>query len=274
MATLAWIQPFNPVALDWAARVVVNGGAAPAITSVAALSTFWSAIQSAGIDSKMLSVMCYSPDNLIASITPLYKTVGNDPWTNTGPFVSGDLTTGGLTGDGTSKYLKTGIIPNTHVASVNSVGLTVYSITASDAITVVELGCASSGTAQLEIYFGYSGVSYWDAWNTSNGRISAANSLWSGFLSGNRTAVNAAAIYRANSGNAFNTLVSGSVSNTGTRSTNELYAHCTNSVGTPLAFSTRQISFMAVHAGLTSGEAQSLYNAVQTMRTALGGGYV
>jgi hypothetical protein len=114
-------------------------------------------------------------------------------------------------------------------------------------------------------------------WGASGGDAFFSTALpsntWPGFISLNRTATNALALYGASQATAFNTLASNSTAQTkGTGPSVELYAWGQNSNGTAASFSGKRDSFIAVHAGLTSTEAQALYNAVAAMRTSFGGG--
>lgn len=260
----------------WAAQVVTNGGAAPSSTTICAFDTFWSAVVTAGIDSKMLSVNCMAPDSLIAARTPLYKTAGNALWTDAvTPFASGDLTVNGLKSDGANKYLKTGIIPSSHIPSATSAGLTVYVTENPGSAPRGEIGCYDGNTFLLDV--DYSGLVLWDCWNfsTGAGRVEVSGyANWTGFMSGNRTASNATAVYKAKSSVPFATVGSHTGSG-GSRPSSEIFAFCIHlGGGTVSDITTRRLSFVAIHTGLTSGEAQSLYNAIQAMRTTLGGGYI
>jgi hypothetical protein len=114
-------QVSNAEAQDWINRVYANGGTVSTSTA-SAVSTFCDAIEAAGIRDRFYRMGIFAGDNLNAALVPLYRgptfggtTYGNATDTNNGPFVSGDYTetgsTGGLTPNGTSKYLATGLNP-------------------------------------------------------------------------------------------------------------------------------------------------------------------
>lgn len=271
--------PFNSMVMDWEARVLVNGGADPSIPTLTAMSAFADALDAANLTAKMIAVNCFVPDNLIAAITPLIKVAGNDPWTNIGPFVVGDLTVNGLVGDGATKYLDTGVIPNVAGGAnyaTNPLGLSAYFSTtpASPAQDVGSFtGIFDLRAMILELF---SGTSYWvypydsgSAWMQSAGTPA-------GYYSGNRTAGNVNDFYFANSGTPHGPLVATNVQNEGAnlQPSHEIYAFAINASGSPNGFSNKRISFVAIHFGLTQAESLSLFNAVQTLRTALGGGFV
>lgn len=112
-------------ALDWARRVVTNGGSVSQLT-LRAVSAFCDAVERAGIRDRFyrLNLFCGNSDaSLNAVRTPLYRgpslggtQYGNATDTNVN-FVQGDYAetgaSGGLTGNGTSKYLDTGFAMNT-----------------------------------------------------------------------------------------------------------------------------------------------------------------
>lgn len=263
---------------SWAARVVANGGAAPAGATVTALQTFWASLVSAAIDTKIIAMIPLVSDNLTAAITPIFggSAVGNDPWTNNN-FVGGDLTADGLLGAST-KYLNTGLNPNTiYSGSAASGGLSVYTFTGSNASTI-EIGCAVGAANDFfQAYVGFGGTAFFDCWNTNgtnSGRVSGANSNFAGFVTFNRTSATASAIHKANSGTAFTAIVSGTgQASIDTPPNATIYGFATQANGSPGSYTTRRLSFLAVHMGLSAAEAEDLFDAVQALRVALGGGY-
>lgn len=132
----AAVVTYNAEALAWKTAAEANGGTVTTST-LAAVSTFCDAIDAAGIRSKFLRVNLFCGDNLAAARTPLYRGAssggsqyGNTTDTNNGPFVSADYSEStGLNGNGTSKYLDTGLTLNTAYTfgcEYNNVHLTVY----------------------------------------------------------------------------------------------------------------------------------------------------
>jgi hypothetical protein len=123
--TLRPRNALHPEAADWAARVVANGGTVG--TSLPAVSAFCRAIDAAGIRDRFvrLNLFCGGPSGTVAGLNaclvPLYRgptpggaTLGGSTDTNTGSvFVTADYTeteaSGGLLGDGSTKYLDTGL---------------------------------------------------------------------------------------------------------------------------------------------------------------------
>ena len=108
----------HPEANAWRTAVVANGGSVSAST-MKAVSKFCGDIDAASIRDRFYRLNLFCGSNLNAVLVPLYRgpsrtgsQFGNTTDTNNGPFVSGDYTetgaTGGLKGNGTSKYLDTG----------------------------------------------------------------------------------------------------------------------------------------------------------------------
>lgn len=126
----------HPEALAWQTRVIANGGTVSAST-LAAVSTFCAAIDTAGIRDRFYRLNLICGSNLAASLVPLYRgrsqagaQVGGNTDTNNN-FVSGDYveansTTGGLKSDGSTKYLDTGLNLVSVGASVTDVHLSAY----------------------------------------------------------------------------------------------------------------------------------------------------
>lgn len=112
---------FHPDAADWRARVIANSGSVSAST-MKAVSTFCGAIQAAGIRDRFLRLNLFCGSNLNAALVPLYRSasfggspLGNATDTNNGPFVgigTDYAENSGLLGNGSSKYLNTGVPMN------------------------------------------------------------------------------------------------------------------------------------------------------------------
>jgi hypothetical protein len=108
----------HPEAASWRTRVIANGGTVSAST-FAAVETFCRAIETAGIRDRFYRLNLFAGTGLAACLVPLYRgqslggtQFGNATDTNVN-FAAGDYvetgSTGGLTGNGSSKYLQTGL---------------------------------------------------------------------------------------------------------------------------------------------------------------------
>lgn len=260
--------------LDWAARVVANGGAAPAQATLDALDTFYSALVAAGLDSKMKVVNVYAPDSLTACLTPYFVGTGSDPWGNMGPFTSSELTVNGLKGNGTTMALDTGVLLETEFpAPSNSHGFTLYTFDGLNENKRDGGATDSGGVEQLHhLALATTNLNY--STPSAGNVVSVANNNFAGYVCMQRINSTDLEVYRANSGTAHALLGSYTGVKVGSLpAVRSFYVHGSNNVGT-LAFAcTRRLSFAALHDGLTSGESSDLFDAVQQLRTDFGGGY-
>jgi hypothetical protein len=105
----------------WVGRVIGNGGSV-SVTTAQAVSDFCTAIDAAGIRDRFYRLNLFAGTGLSAALVPLYRgpslggtQFGNATDTNSN-FVSGDYvetgSTGGLLGNGSNKYLNTGLNAN------------------------------------------------------------------------------------------------------------------------------------------------------------------
>jgi len=261
------------LASAWADQVVTNGGVRPGATSIAAAGNFLDGLMTDLIYSKMIAINIFAPDNLIASITPLIKTAGNTPWTNTN-FVLGNLSANGLS-SASSGFLKTGVNPNVVYASANDAGFTFYANTAGSAPKMRMLSIDGSNAAGLYCDASAANSGAYGIWNQSPAIGGLATNIYF-FFSNNRTASNASAIYLANGSLGFTTLQA-SAGAPGTRPNLDVWVFTWNFNGSPSqtldAGGLTTCSFAAIHNGLSSAEANLFFNRVQTLRQTLGGGY-
>lgn len=260
---------------NWSARVVTNGGAAPAAATVTAMATFVDSLITGQIWTKMLAINPIAPDNLTAARTPLLLGISSSLWTNSN-FVAGDLTVNGLKGNGSNKKLTTGVLTTELTASNH--GWTVYGFDVVD--TGSDLGAYNATTGFSVNVFAAGNTWYDDSNNgggANNGRLSPANANWAGYTSCNRVSTSDQRIFIASSTKAHQQLALNSnvVPDELGAVNKEFYAWCfNNNGGTGLQFSARRNSFYAFHLGLTLAESAVFYSAVQALRVALGGGYV
>jgi hypothetical protein len=261
----------------WATRVVANGGVAPSQATKDAIANFQCGLITDGLDTLMISWNAIVPDNLIAAKTPqLVGTGGDDPWNDGGGFVGGDLTVNGLkaTGNpGAAKQMATGLNPTTIYASDNDGGITFYSFD-NDGGANATSGLTATGIMDLQQF---AGSTFSDCYGAGTGRINAADANFTGYVSGNRTAANAHAVYQANSVTPHHTLVSGAGASDTARPNNggpgvgagiNFWA-----IGSGGTFSNQRLSFCAIHHGLTSAQSALFFARIQTLRQALGGGF-
>jgi len=160
--------------------------------------------------------------------------------------------TTGITGDGSTMYGDTGYNPNSEGDDVNDFGLT---ISAEDKTGGYAIG-SSSGTNRTG--FRYNGTA----------KISYLGVI-SSFLQVTNNAEFVNTIVRRSSTDQEmyvegSSIGSNSTLNTGAAPTQPIYVMCYNSGGTPAGYYSGEWSFVAIHAGLTDGEAQDLADAIST----------
>lgn len=265
----------NPDAQAYADDVVANGGDPLSEAQLQAFSDFCDALDTASISGKMISVMVFWRD-LTTAFTPLYQVGGNDPWTNNN-FVVGDLSVNGLKGDGSTTYLDSGFT-GTDLFTVSNAGLSlmVYEHVSpsgaatefggDDFVNYFQLRTAYGADPILADAFCYSGEA--ESYAPS---VSYSPSPITGMFSLNLTSATAFAFYHGTAAGNLTTLGTNATEQTHVSDTN-LFSHCYNSQGSASTFTLARISFIALHSGLTLGEAQDLYDAAYALRTALGGG--
>lgn len=272
-------MPTGDVVGNWVGRVLANGGAAPSSGTQSAHLTFYRGLLADNIVSKMKVVLTVSPDNLIAATTPfLNPGAGADPWTNHN-FLSGDLTTGGLIGNGTSKFLDSGLIPSAVFSGITDGGLTVYASANNTNASESDFNVSQGSTQAMALYVAFAGSAICDMYSQSagSGRITATNTSFLGYLSANRGTLGSSvieAIYKGNSSGGHSTLASSTTSSGGSLPTLSLYAFAQHTGSGAIQFSVKRFSFFAIHSGLTATESSNFYSRIQALRTALGGGFV
>lgn len=254
----------------WVATVVANGGAAPSAATQAAICAFQDGLVADGLDTQMLHWNAIVPDNLIAAFTPQLLGLGTRAvWTNSGPFVIGDLTVDGLKGDAVGKFSATGVAPSTIFSSDDDCGISIYLFTNPNSASC-DIGVTQG--ANLTSIQPFAGTTFFDSYAIA-GRISAANAGFVGFISGNRVAGPTTSIYEASSTVPFNTLVTANVAAGGNRPATEYYAWAMDNGGVQASLSDHRMSFIGFHHGLTAANDLKLFNRVQALRVALLGGF-
>lgn len=261
----------HPEAADWANRVITNGGTVSGST-LNEVSSFCRRIDAAGIRDRFfrLNLFCGNSDaSLNAVRTPLFRgpsrtgtQYGNTTDTNFN-FVQGDYAetgaSGGLTGNGSSKYLNTGL-PAT------------YPPTAGDRHTSVYISTLSTGDALIGVYdtppvFYYElfvssdQVRYFiNVGTTENLSYARSAGLWQ--ANGTTTRV----LYKDGASVATG---SGGIDSVST-STRPFFIFATNNVGNPSAPYAGRLAAYSI--GLSMGDTQAaLYSTAMTaFQAALG----
>lgn len=259
----------HPEAAAWATRVVANGGSVSG-TTLSAVSKFCASISAAGIRDRFYRLNLFCGTGLSACLVPLYRgqslggtQYGGTTDTNNGPFVSGDYAetgaSGGLTGDGTSKYLDTGFAMNT-LPSTTSGHAAVYCRNRSSSSTfrgMVGVGLAA-GTG-----FGVAtDATVYAEW----GNFANASNNTNGLIVASRVSSTSLTAYVAGSSIATNTT---SITPTASSLAAALFVS-RNSAVSHSFFDNRSYGFYSIGLGLTASQVASLTTAVNALQTALG----
>jgi hypothetical protein len=269
-------------ALDWATRVSSNGGVI-STTTLRAVSDFCAAIDRGGLRSSMYRLNLFAGGNLSGALVPLYRgptfggtTFGNSTDTNVN-FVSADFVetgaTGGLKGNGTSKYLTTGFATNSlpsatsfHLSS-SATGLATSGATAPT--LVGSFDNTAAGLAVLDDYAGYVNARAFRHGSFTSGQfpaVSTPGSVESHFI-GVRTSATLSTIYRGGSSAATNTTTRAPI-----RTAQEMYVFALNVVGAvgSGSYSASRMRMYSIGTGLDATQAAAFSAAVIAFNTALG----
>lgn len=150
-------------ALDWARRVASNGGNVSRGT-LRAVSNFCDAIERSGIRDRFYRLNLFCGTGLNACLVPLYRgpsfggtQFGNTVDTHNINFVSGDYvesgaTSGGLTGNGSTKYLQTGIAPSAWTGASGGSHLAAYKCTSTNTGALVSSRLQGADSALWQIW--------------------------------------------------------------------------------------------------------------------------
>lgn len=257
----------------WSTQVVANGGAAPSQATINAIANFQCGLITDGLDTLMLAWNAIVPDNFIASLTPQLPGTGGRVLWQQNAMTAADLSINGLTGGGGgfTTYMKTGIVPNTVFPSVNNTGMTVYTFSAANTATETSMGCGDAGpTNYYSMYNCLSGLKYYQE---AGAAMTDANPF-NGYVSGNRTAANAKAWYKANSVTPHALIASSVAAPAAAMTAQDFWIFVFNQNNVAVGRSTSTLSFIAIHQGLTEAQSALFFARIQTLRTALGGGFV
>ena len=270
----------HPEAQVWR-NAVVGGGGSVSTATLKAVSDFCKSIDTAGIRSKFrrLNLFCGNSDaSLVAVRTPLYRgesrtgtQYGSSLDTNVN-FVEGDYTetgaSGGLLGNGTSKYLNTGFnvdqLPgaaNCHIASYIRGTQDIAS-----ARTLVGV-LFNSVTDRYRLFLQLSGSSapnYGIQTELGKANSASANNRTNtngGLLIASRTSTTSLTLY-----DDAVSIGTSAVSTAETTGASPFFVFARNG---PTEYYNGRMAGYSIGAGLSNAEATSYYNAMNTFQTAL-----
>lgn len=249
----------------WYAAVVAAGGTANEQT-LDGLDAFVTAAKAKGYWSQLLRFNPFLGDQLAAALIPLKAGGGNATETNVGPFVAGDYTlAGGLTGDGSTKWLRTGWIPSTELVTTLDAHFGLFVLTAPTSANRNFIGSLTSGNNFFSQYR-TTGTQYFQNLGRDIANITPtfANPP-AGHLVTSVTASATGAFYQ-------NAAANGTIPNatTNNRSPVECYVFDINNNGAHIGACPMRLGGYHFGLGLTAQNVSDLYSDLLTLHTAVG----
>ena len=274
----------HPEAAAWRTAVVANGGTVSAST-MNAVSKFCRAIDAAGIRDRFyrLNLFCGTSDaSLNAVRTPLFRgqsrtgtQYGGTLDTNVN-FVQGDYAetgaSGGLVGNGTTKYFNTGLAPNA-LPSVATGHMAYWTEGGTVTSTKIVIGTAdATDRYRMDIRTSATGgnLSVWGK-TTGAGNVVSGNTSQdsgAGLFAVTRTSSTALTIYKNGSTLGESPTATGSV--TPAAHGNAWFVFAYNNAGTASDFYQYRLRSYSIGDGMTAAQMLSYYTALLAFNTAMG----
>lgn len=265
-------------AIDWATRASANGGLI-STTTIRAVSEFCRAVDTAGIRGRFARLNPFAGGNLSGALVPLYRSfsfggtvIGNATDTNVN-FVSGDYAetgaSGGLTGNGTTKYLSCGssILSQVGVGDVH-IGVSGGSLTTSgtESVVVGGTGASANNIASLQMRSVGTAVNRVYANGTPTAFRDASSAASSGHIIGTAVSTTDLRIYQNGTQNGATLTTTRS----GTLTTSPVFVFCAGVAGVPQSFSSARLTSYSIGRGLTASQAAAFSAAMNALNTTLG----
>jgi hypothetical protein len=266
----------HPEVQNWNTRVIANGGTASSGT-LDALSTFCAAIDAgSGLRAAITRLNLFCGDNLNACLVPLYlaessgaQAKGNITDINNN-FVSGDYAasgaSGGLTGNGTTKFLNTGL-PQNEVGSSTSSHLSLSGTSLPTNVDAVALGSFNGAAASIDDINlkvgGNTGVTYRSGILASSSIAPASSYV---HLVGTRNAGNTSAVLYSSGVFIGSNALGASIS----RTTRPYFIFALNNAGTAAGIVGGRLRMYSIGSTLTAAQILAFSNAVSAFNVALG----
>lgn len=277
-------RTIHPEAADWANRVRTNGGSVSG-TTLSAVSKFCVAIQQANIRDRFIRANLFCGTGLSACLVPLYRgpslsgtQYGNTTDTNNGPFVSTDYAetgaSGGLTGNGSSKYLLCGSVLSAvfrESSHMMAYGSSLTSPVAADRLLLGAQGASAAGLVAIQTRDGAS-VSltrYFSGNNASNPAdgTAAGSGFADGCIVGSAVSSTDARVFR-NGSQIGSTVTANRGTGAQTSVSCAVFAFSNN--GSILGYQSARLCGYSIGLGMTPQQVSSYYVAIQAFQTALG----
>lgn len=273
------VQEVSGRVCDWAHRVIANGAGVTAQATRIAMNTFDLAIVAGALDSHIYTLSTVVPDSLTASLTPLYKAQGSDPYS--GDWAASGSTVGiganGWTFPSANSGVGTGAIPSNFFTTGNG-GVSFYAYNNTSDASIPSAGASVNAAAnQMQSYCNQAGTFFQSMFAQDAAFLGVAlpSNPFTGYLSANRVSTTDIRLFGANSTTAHGQIgATNANANAATPPTVAFTVFDVNNNGAPTAGTTgKTFSYFSLHDGFTQAQSLAEFNAVQTLRTALGGGF-
>lgn len=283
---------------EWLARIAANGGITPPIEEQFAVCDFVSALKDWGLWDLIYAITYFSPNGRQTAETWLKPGPFSDVWTWSAPAGAQTFTVNGI--DNVGLMSQTTVLP-TDLFTTTDCGISGYvghdvllSAPNNRGVTGTFVGSwGSGGTLHLHPYAGEPvitggahidpvfGFTWGGCWVYGSPRISAAQRLpaqiahdGAGFVSLNRLGVQNCSVYYG----ASDSPISAPLINLNSLAWSGGIASAPMQIFGGQFGDTHRFrgvcSMLAFHKGLAQSQVATLFNIVQTLRMALGGGYV
>jgi len=254
--------PIDSDVIGWKSRVIAAGGTVSSGT-VLALSRFSKACKAAGLWDKLNRVNLFCGDQLAAALIPLKVGSGSATDTNVN-FVSGDYTEAtGITGNGSSKYLNTGVAQNALTAA--SRHLSVYARVRGTNTFRGVIGSRTGASTNQWAISTLNPVSTAGYQSSSTATGASFSPVPAGFIVGSGTDTSSV-LYSA--GSSVNTTAVAAA----TPSANALFVFAVNVDGTAASYSNDTLAGYSIGTGLTASEVSAYNTIMEQFQDALGRG--
>jgi hypothetical protein len=261
---------FHPEASDWRSRVIANGGTVSGST-LTAVSNFCRSIGEAGIRDRFYRLNLFCGSNLSACLVPLYRgpSLGGTQYGNTtdtnNNFVSGDYVEtgagGGLTGNGSTKHLRTGVTMTD--IGVNDGHVAWYTSRDTFPASNMTVAGQARGNGRAWAYYGTTAINLQYGVNSIAPTVTSAVK-GSHILQRVVNAVNGAKAYVNGS-----LVATSGISSTGSDSGGDIWVFALNQTTATNLYS-GDLRCYSLGVSFTDAQALAYHNALQAFQTALG----
>ena len=259
-------------AMDWADRAVANGTTAITTRQMAAASLLAQHIHAAGIRDRFIRLTCFFGTGLSAVLVPFFRsqslggtTYGNTTDANVG-FVSADYSeTSGVTGNGSTKYLNTGVPGNTVTGSDHHHGYGLLA-TQSGSAAYKHLGGVFDGSSlAYDVSVRRNDSLLTCRFGGLTTTFNAGEAIQSSSLAVGNIVASYPSVYRNGSAVGTNATASSNYS-----ATTAWFIFALNNNGTPINHTNARLGWYSIGLSMTAAQALAFHTAITRFYSVLG----